>query len=448
MSNFYADLLAFGPVGDSRIELPRLTVLIGPNGSGKSWFASSAFGICVAAWRNAEKLDIEGPLLDLISTELDNLVQTWSDQATPGVENRVERDISWDELLARQMPPLVLRAQPELLRDYLGELPQGFDGSIALELPIVARPAGNLPALRLRVDRREFGFTVYAQIGHSGGRGTSFEATRILDASERSRVAAQIACTLVLPFSWFHYLPVERQVAIAELSGDNRTERTPNLAIQAFRFDLSTGAALRADSKWHLAHSNIRVLPAFRRVTGRYIDVSGDGPKSRRAEEVLESGMRIAIESAASGSRALGAIELVFSGANEAGELFVIDEPELGLHPQLQMATLELLTCAVNQGHHVIVTTHSPYMVDHLTNLIAGARLSVARRDELASNLELGTADALIHADDVAIYLFEPGRPPAMVLDRDTGIVDWSTFGRVSDRVSELHNRILDLAEH
>ena len=55
-------------------------------------------------------------------------------------------------------------------------------------------------------------------------------------------------------------------------------------------------------------------------------------------------------------------------------ELLIIDEPEMNLHPAAQVEIAEFLAMLVNAGLHVLITTHSPYIVDHLANLMQAAK--------------------------------------------------------------------------
>jgi hypothetical protein len=43
------------------------------------------------------------------------------------------------------------------------------------------------------------------------------------------------------------------------------------------------------------------------------------------------------------------------------GDLIVIDEPEMNLHPVAQVQIAEFLGMLVNAGLYVLITTHSPY---------------------------------------------------------------------------------------
>ena len=48
------------------------------------------------------------------------------------------------------------------------------------------------------------------------------------------------------------------------------------------------------------------------------------------------------------------------------GNIVIIDEPEVHLHPKWQLLYAEIIICLVQQGTHVIVTTHSPYILEAL----------------------------------------------------------------------------------
>src|SRR5690606_37100760 len=54
----------------------------------------------------------------------------------------------------------------------------------------------------------------------------------------------------------------------------------------------------------------------------------------------------------------------------KAGDLFIIDEPELNLHPKNQRAFARLVARMVNAGVKIFITTHSDYLVKEFNTLI------------------------------------------------------------------------------
>lgn len=54
----------------------------------------------------------------------------------------------------------------------------------------------------------------------------------------------------------------------------------------------------------------------------------------------------------------------------KAGDIFLIDEPELNLHPRNQLAFARLVARMVNAGVRVFITTHSDYLIKEFNTLI------------------------------------------------------------------------------
>ena len=119
-------------------------------------------------------------------------------------------------------------------------------------------------------------------------------------------------------------------------------------------------------------------------------------------------------------------------------DLLVIDEPEMNLHPEAQVKLTEFLAMLVNAGLNVLITTHSPYIIDHLVNLMKAA----TREDpeSIKDKFYLGRTDAFIPQDNVSVYLFEDNTAKN-ILDKE-GFIDWDTFSRVSERISHLYFEI------
>ena len=116
-------------------------------------------------------------------------------------------------------------------------------------------------------------------------------------------------------------------------------------------------------------------------------------------------------------------------------ELIIIDEPEMNLHPEAQVRLIELLAMMVNAGLHIIVTTHSPYIVDHLVNLMKAAEHQ--EQDAIKGSFYLKRVDAFIPKEKVSVYMFDRGT--ARNILKSDGLIDWGTFAKVSDRVSEIY---------
>jgi hypothetical protein len=118
----------------------------------------------------------------------------------------------------------------------------------------------------------------------------------------------------------------------------------------------------------------------------------------------------------------------------------------MNLHPEAQAQLTELLALLVNQGIRVVLTTHSPYIVDHIGNLVEASVLDEATKKTMASRFWLGTSDAFLDAEKVAAYRFQDTGEcveVSSIFERADRSIDWETFSEVSTRVSNLYGDLL-----
>ncbi|OBQ35677.1 MAG: hypothetical protein AN487_15015, partial [Anabaena sp. CRKS33] len=118
----------------------------------------------------------------------------------------------------------------------------------------------------------------------------------------------------------------------------------------------------------------------------------------------------------------------------EPDELLIIDEPEMNLHPTAQVQIIEFLAMLVQAGLKVLITTHSPYIVDHLANLIKASKYE--DKESIKEKFCLDSTDAFIPQEKVSVYLFEDGTAKNIL--HEDGRIDWGTFGEVSEYISHV----------
>ena len=116
-------------------------------------------------------------------------------------------------------------------------------------------------------------------------------------------------------------------------------------------------------------------------------------------------------------------------------DLLIIDEPEMNLHPEAQVKLTEFLAILVNAGINVIITTHTPYIVDHLVNLMKAA--TIEDKEGIKDKFYLKRTDAFISQDDVSVYLFGDNTAKS-ILDEE-GFIDWETFSKISAHIADLY---------
>lgn len=119
------------------------------------------------------------------------------------------------------------------------------------------------------------------------------------------------------------------------------------------------------------------------------------------------------------------------------GDLLIIDEPELNLHPITQARLLEALAILVKLGKKVLITTHSPYFMAHLNNLIAGSAQDEELRGRQAKHLYLQDPRAFLRPEDVGAWQMDMDGLHDLY-DPEWGI-RWDTLSDASAELQRLY---------
>ncbi|MDE6109302.1 MAG: ATP-binding protein, partial [Muribaculaceae bacterium] len=125
------------------------------------------------------------------------------------------------------------------------------------------------------------------------------------------------------------------------------------------------------------------------------------------------------------------------------GDLLIIDEPEINLHPQAQVLMARIITQMVNHGLRVMVSTHSDYMIREFNNLIMLGNKSEAM-DALATRLGY-SPDMPLAAENVAVEVMkfdDDGRVIGHMLPIDRNGVEIAAIDVVTNRLNEVSDEI------
>ena len=129
------------------------------------------------------------------------------------------------------------------------------------------------------------------------------------------------------------------------------------------------------------------------------------------------------------------------------GNVLIVEEPELSLHPAMQVELIRQLAALVQSGIRVIITTHSEWVLEELANIVRRSRLPSGERDKLEHG------DCALRSDQVGAWLFKKkNRPKGSVveevkLDDETGLYP-TDYDEVSESLYNesvnIFNRIQD----
>jgi predicted ATPase len=137
---------------------------------------------------------------------------------------------------------------------------------------------------------------------------------------------------------------------------------------------------------------------------------------------------------------------LLFMGPRlfQSGSALIIDEPEMNAHPSAQLAIIEFLAALANRGNYIVVTTHSPYIVDHVNNLLAAGELRGIRKKKATQKFALGLEESFLAPDVVSAYEFLANGSVRSLLDKKRHRITTTTFGDVSSALENLYSELIE----
>jgi predicted ATP-dependent endonuclease of OLD family len=104
-------------------------------------------------------------------------------------------------------------------------------------------------------------------------------------------------------------------------------------------------------------------------IGGTYTEINGQVFYQPQKENDRDT-INLPIYIASSAIKSLFLLELYIKHIAKKGDLLIIDEPELNLHPDNQRKIAKLLARLVNAGVKILLTTHSDYLIRELNNCI------------------------------------------------------------------------------
>lgn len=121
----------------------------------------------------------------------------------------------------------------------------------------------------------------------------------------------------------------------------------------------------------------------------------------------------------------------------EPGDILMIDEPELNVHPENQRKIARLLARLVNAGLRIVISTHSDYIVRELNTLIM---LNQTGAEELRRKHQYEDEE-ILSPDQIAAYLFDQRTIAPFEVTPDDGIYA-ETFDEVIASLNGTNNDV------
>jgi predicted ATPase len=150
----------------------------------------------------------------------------------------------------------------------------------------------------------------------------------------------------------------------------------------------------------------------------------------REIKVSVKRSLEIDLYNASSSIKQLAPLLLYLRYRAKSGDFLVIDEPEMNLHPESQVKLLESLAILVNLGVRILLTTHSPYLMAHLNNIVNGNHQNPELLAEQAKLLYLQDSRGFLKMEQVSAYEIKNNKLLSLH-DPEYGI-RWDTLSDVS----------------
>jgi predicted ATPase len=175
-----------------------------------------------------------------------------------------------------------------------------------------------------------------------------------------------------------------------------------------------------------------------------------------KGKDFLEvaDGRRISVANSSSGQQEILPLTIMLAAlpfliAPRSGQTVYIEEPEAHLFPSAQRNVIELIATVFNYRKEKLqffITTHSPYVLTALNNLLqAGILYEESSQDILHQLEKIVPRYKALTTSDLSAYVLANGKCSSIICS-DTGLIDAKVIDSVSDELAIEFDKLLSLA--
>jgi hypothetical protein len=118
---------------------------------------------------------------------------------------------------------------------------------------------------------------------------------------------------------------------------------------------------------------------------------------------------------------------------------FYFEEPETHLHPAAQIEVVKTIGYLVNLGHSFVVTTHSPFILYVLNNMIMRY---------MATKEKFREGNVGLNPDDMAVYRIVDGKCQDIMDREDTKLISETELDDVANQLGAEFDQLMDQIYH
>jgi predicted ATPase len=153
------------------------------------------------------------------------------------------------------------------------------------------------------------------------------------------------------------------------------------------------------------------------------------------------------LSESASGFQSVIPMNIVIENSNdkETQYKFIIEEPELNLYPTTQKSLIYYLADRCTKSdNELMMTTHSPYVLAALNNLIFAYKVAHEKPEKAAEVEKVIPRFSWLNPDEFAAYFVADGTVRS-IINPKTGLISENELDSVSDEIGDEFNALVDI---
>ncbi len=196
-----------------------------------------------------------------------------------------------------------------------------------------------------------------------------------------------------------------------------------------------------------ITHANGRLKPRLKLAYKLIREVlRGQYSNSEFGERIVHPGQGyVYLKNASSGQQeSIRILQDAFLSIYQGNKLLrIVEEPEAHLFPEAQMSTIQLLVLMLNcaPSGHLILTTHSPYILTVVNNLIYAAKVGAQHPEQASSVIQ---KELWLPLEKVSAYILQDGEA-SDIIDADLGEIKAELIDSISNVINQQYDQLLQL---
>ncbi|QOR61207.1 AAA family ATPase [Sulfurovum indicum] len=427
-----------GLIEDAEITLNDLTIICGQNNTGKTYITYSIYGF-LSMWQELIDFDLKKEIFEeleengfcslditVFQKNIQTILNDLSDRYTGMLENVFSVDAEW---FKESLFEVII---DDFILDIHSEINTTLTSSKKDILQIKKEKDSNLLEIStLSTDnKRQIPHFILDQgINRALGKiyfGNYFKNPFII-TSERTGISL-----------FYKELDINKNVMVEHITKNKGKDINPFKIFEETISRYALPVKDNIDYTRDLASSISKeksYLHSDREITKYFSDILQGSYKVVNKEVYFttkKNKKQIPMYFASSATKSLVELFFYIKHSAKKGDLLMIDEPELNLHPDNHRKITRLLSHLSNKGIYVFITTHSDYMIKEFNNLIR-LKHNIANKEKIIKKYGYKEHDNLDYAK-ISAYVNSSGYLSKAPID-DMGI-EMDTFDKVLNDLS------------